>query len=105
MHRMVSPRSSMEYRDTGLHVATYSTSAETECGTIINTGMCLQPDTDIADRAGIGSDGNPVLVQRFHKNLSRVFVVRVEVEDVPHHVGQTLAGEFLWFGRRWEERK
>lgn len=47
------------------------------------------------DRAGLGSDGNTVLVERFNQDLPHVFVVRVKVEDVSHHVGQTLAGEFL----------
>lgn len=36
-----------------------------------------------------------MLVQHFDQNLSDVFVVRVKVKDVPHHVGQTLVGEFL----------
>lgn len=53
------------------------------------------------DGAGLGSNGNPVLVQRFDDDLSHVFVVRVKVEDVSHHVGQTLLGEFLWYRRRW----
>lgn len=47
------------------------------------------------DGIGLGSDGNPVLVERLDQDLPRVFVVRVKVEDVSHHVGQTLTGEFL----------
>lgn len=47
------------------------------------------------DRCGLGPDGNPVLVQRLDQNLPHVFVVRVEVEDISHHIGQTLAGKFL----------
>lgn len=48
------------------------------------------------DGGRLGSDGDPVLVQHFKQNLSDVFVVRVKVKDVAHHVGQTLIGEFLW---------
>lgn len=47
------------------------------------------------DRAGLGTDGNPVLVERLDQDLPHVFVVRVKVEDVSHHVGQTLTREFL----------
>lgn len=50
------------------------------------------------DGGGLGSDGDAVLVQHFNQNLSDVFVVRVKVEDVAHHVGQTLVGEFLLGG-------
>lgn len=52
------------------------------------------------DGGGLGSDGNPVFVQRFDQNLSHVFVVRVKVEDVSHHVGQTFVREFLRRRRR-----
>lgn len=47
------------------------------------------------DRSGLGSDGNPVFVQRLNQNLPHVLVVGVEVEDIPHHVGQTLVRKFL----------
>ncbi len=55
------------------------------------------------DGAGFSSDGNPVLVQRFDQNLTHVFVVRVKVEDISHHVGQTLVREFL-LGAKWRGR-
>lgn len=47
------------------------------------------------DRRGLGPNGNPVLVKGLDQNLSHIFVVRVKVKDVPHHVGQTLVGESL----------
>lgn len=47
------------------------------------------------DWGGLGSDGDPVLVQHFDQNLSDVFVVWVKVKDVSHHVSQTLVREFL----------
>lgn len=64
--------------------------------------VILAPDALLLsqfDRAGLGSNGNPVLVQRFDQNLSHVFVVWVEVEDISHHVRQTFVREFLLGGK------
>lgn len=47
------------------------------------------------DGGRLRPDGDPVFVQHFDQHLSDVFVVRVKVKDVPHHIGQTLIGEFL----------
>lgn len=47
------------------------------------------------DRGWLGPDGDSMLVQSLDQNLPRVLIVRVEVEDVPHHVGKTLVGKPL----------
>ena len=42
------------------------------------------------DVAGVGADGDAVLVERRDERLLQFVVVRVEVEDVAHDLRQTL---------------